>query len=195
MTTKAELADLVADYAHRTDLLDRIKDVFIDLAGERIGRELKSGENETILDLTPTSSPIAVPDDYGAIRSLVFQQARGPVTLTSLGLHSINNWAKTGGTPARYAISARQIEVRPFIAGDFTLTYYARPALPLDTSENDVLDTWLSMYRFATLIELNIWAQDSEQLEIALTGFTLEVADINKDADRARGEKPAMRRA
>ncbi len=193
--TKLELADLVARYAHRPDLAQDILDIFIPLGEVRIGRELKSSENEALILLQPASNNFDVPADFATIRALQYAANGGPFTLTSLDLHSINQWSQTGGTPQRYVIANRQIQVRPFVAGDFTLFYYQRPALPTDQSENAVLEAWPNVYLYGALIELNIFAQDTEQLTVNVQAFDLEVKQINKSADRGRGDKPAMRRA
>ena len=192
---RAELALLVADYAHRLDLLPRIESAFIPLAESRIGRTLKSIENETVQELTPAESPFDLPTDYGSIRALSIDQNRGPHTLVSLDLHTINNWARTGGQPRFYAIAAGQVDVRPFVAGTFNFFYYFKPLLPEATSENAVLDAWPNVYIFATLVELNIWTQDKEQRELNLGLYDGEIREINRNAERGRGEKPAMRRA
>ncbi len=193
--TKLELANLVERYAHRPDLAQDILDIFIPLGEVRIGRELKSSENEAAVVLQPTENNFDVPTDFATIRSLQVAANGGPFTLTSLDLHSINQWSQTGGTPQRYVIATRKIQVRPFAASDFTLFYYQRPALPTDQSENAVLDAWPNVYLYAALIELNIFTQDTEQLQVNISAFDLEVKQINKSADRGRGDKPAMRRA
>jgi len=192
---KQELVDLVVLFSHRPDLAADILETFIPLAEVRIGRELKSSENEAAIVLQPTENNFDVPADFSTIRSLQVAASGGPHTLTSLDLHTINQWAQTGGTPQRYVIATRKIQVRPFLAADFTLFYYQRPALPTDTSENAVLDAWPNLYLYATLIELNVFSQDDEQLKVNVQAFGVEVGQINKSADRGRGDKPAMRRA
>ena len=192
---KSDLVQLVADYAHRFDLVDRIENTFIPLAESRIGRTLKSMENETVVQLTPADSPFDLPADYGSIRAISIDQNRGPHTLVSLDLHTINNWSKTGGQPRFYAIAAGQVDVRPFVEGTYNFFYYFKPQLPDGTSENPVLDAWPNVYLFASLVELNIWTQDAEERELNLGLYSGEVAEINRNAERGRGEKPAMRRA
>jgi len=192
---KLELSELVVLFSHRPDLSDDILATFIPLAEVRIGRELKSSENEVSLLMQPTDNDFDVPADFSTIRGIQFHGNEGPHTLTSLDLHTINQWRQTGGTPQRYLITARKIQVRPFVAGDFDLFYYQKPALPLDTSENAVLDAWPNLYLYASLIELNVFAQDDEQLTVNIGAFDIEVKQINKSADRGRGDKPAMRRA
>ena len=189
-----ELIDLVERYAKRTDLTADILASFLPQAESRIGRDLKSNENDTVLELPGAESPFDLPDDYGQIRALSVAQDRGPRTLKSVDLHTINNFAQQGGAPQIYVIAGRQVTTRPTTAGDFTLFYWNRPELPLGTSENLVLDRWPNVYLFATLHELHIFERDGEQAGLTLGVYDRDVQRINRDAGRARGDKPAMRR-
>lgn len=167
------------------------------MADTRIGRNLKSQENQGLELLSPTSNRFPVPDDYGQVRALVSLAGTNPCTLKSLDLHTINHWRQSGGSPARYLISNRTIDVRPFVAGDYELFYWQRPdmaSLPGDQS-NAVSEAWPSVYVYALLIELAVWAQDLENLQVYNEAFKAEVLEINKEAKRASGDKPAMRRA
>ena len=93
---KQDLADLVVKFSHRPDLAQDILDTFIPLAEVRIGRELKSSENEVALLMQPLANNFDVPADFSSIRGLQYAQAGGPKTLTSLDLHSINQVSETG---------------------------------------------------------------------------------------------------
>ncbi len=191
------LVDQVESYAKRTDLTADILSSFLPLAEARIGRDLKSAENETILELPAVSdNPFDLPDDYGQIRALTVAQNRGPKTLVSVDLHTINNFAQRGGgAPQIYVIAGRTVETRPVPSeSDFKLFYWARPSLPEGTSENDVLDRWPGVYLFSVLAELHRFERDAERTAFAAGEYDIDVAKINKEAGRARGEKPAMRR-
>ena len=193
--TRDELVDQVEQYAKRTDLTAEILSIFLPQAEARIGRDLKSNENDIVLPLPGVASPFDLPDDYGQIRALQVEQDRGPRTLKSVDLHTINNHSQQGTAARIYVIAARQVITRPATAGDFTLFYWNRPSLPDGTSENDVLDRWPNVYLFGTLAELHIFERDQENAATTRGLFDNEVARINKDAGRARGDKPAMRRA
>ena len=191
-----DLVDQVESYAKRTDLTGDILSSFLPLAEARIGRDLKSNENDTILELPGAVSPFDLPDDYGQIRALQVAQDRGPFTLKSVDLHTINNFSqRSGGAAKIYVIAALQVTTRPTTAGDFTLFYWNRPTLPDGSSENAVLDRWPNVYLFATLHELHIFERDADQAGLTLAVYDRDVARINRDAGRARGDKPAMRRA
>ena len=193
--TRAELVTMIVSYSKRADLSAQIIEYFIPLAEARIGRDLKAAENEAALLMQPVASPFDLPDDYGQIRALWSAQSRGPLTLVSLDLHTINHWNQSGGDPRVYNIANGQIDVRPYAGGDFTLYYFTRPELASDTATNGILDRWPQLYLYGSLVELNIWAQDAVQRDLALSAYNGEVVTINRDAERARGDKPAMRRA
>ena len=190
-----DLVAQVESYAKRTDLTGDILSSFLPLAEARIGRDLKSNENDTILELPGAVSPFDLPDDYGQIRALQVAQDRGPRTLKSVDLHTINNFSRQGGAAQIYSIAGLQVTTRPATAGDFTLIYWNRPELLTGTAENAVLDRWPNVYLFSTLHELHIFERDPEQATLTLGVYDRDVARINRDAGRARGDKPAMRRA
>ena len=82
-----DLVAQVESYAKRTDLTGDILSSFLPLAEARIGRDLKSAENETIVELPAVSdNPFDLPEDYGQIRALTVAQNRGPKTLVSVDL-------------------------------------------------------------------------------------------------------------
>ena len=189
-----ELITMVESYAKRTDLTSEIETFFLPIAEARIGRDLKSAENEVALPIAVAASPFDLPADYGQMRALDNDQVRGPVTMLSLDLHSFNHH-KTIGTPGVYTIKAKEVYIAPFTAGDFTMYYWARPALPTGASTNEVLERWPEVYLYAVLVELHIWERDQVQLGLALDVYNGEVQRINRDAERGLGDKPAMRRA
>ncbi len=191
-----DLVTQIESYAKRGDLTADILSSFLPLAEARIGRDLKSNENDIVLELPGAVSPFDLPDDYGQIRALQVAQDRGPRTLKSVDLHTINNFSqRSGGAAKLYVIAALKVITRPTTAGDFTLFYWNRPSLPTGASENDVLDRWPNVYLFATLHELHIFERDPEQAGLTLSVYDRDIVRINRDAGRARGDKPAMRRA
>lgn len=196
--TRDELVAMVASYAKRGDLDVQITSMFIPLAESEIGTDLKSAENEASTELEVTDNQFALPPDYGSIRAVQNKQSGGTRTLTSLDLHSINNWPETGGSPARYLIQSGLVTVRPFVAGTYPVFYYSRPQLTSGDDSNAVLDRFPQLYLYATLTQLRLWqvaAGDPAVIAATEPLYNQTVTKINKDADRARGEKPAMRRA
>lgn len=196
MTTRDQLVALVESYAKRQDLTANIENEFLPIAEARIGRDVMSRENETLELFTGQATNLwAVPADYGRVRAIEVAQPRGPRTLKSVDLHTINHWDPTGSSPRVYTIRANTIEVRPFQGGDFTLYYWRRPVLATGPATDPVLDTWPQLYLYAVLMELHLWERDTERAQQAAAVYGDEVARINRDAGRAAGDKPAMRRA
>ena len=188
--------DQVEQYAKRTDLTQQIVDFFIPTAESRIGRDLKSAENERELDIVVTSNPFPVPDDYGQVRAIEIPAERGPRTLVSVDLHSINNHRGKGAPVEVYAISGKNVHIPDGQElTDATMFYWSRPLLADDQAENEVLDRWPQLYLYATLVELHIFERDDNRAASARDLYSDEFRRINRDAGRARGDKPAMRRA
>ena len=195
MTTPTELGDIVADYAHRTDLLSRINDRFIPYAALRIGRDLRSVEQETELEVDPVDNPSALPADWSSPRLIEFLESRGPVTLKSATWHWINridSRTGLGGSPRWYAIRNQSIDFRPFKTGTYRLTYYAKPTL-IAGDDNELIDAHTTIWINATLIEVHTWTQDSEQRQIALDMYQGEIVVANRQAEWARVEAPAVK--
>ena len=196
MTTRDDLISEVEAYSKRPDLTQQIIDFFLPKAEARIGRDLKSRENETELDIVVTTNPFPVPDDYGQVRAIERPGDRGPFTLVSVDLHSLNKVRNKGARAEAYLIAGLNVHLRPFdTTADVTMFYWNRPALPLGTSENAVLDRWPQVYLYGTLTELHIFERDDQRAAGAKALFDEEIVRINRDAGRARGDKPAMRRA
>ncbi len=203
---KGEIVATVAAYSQRQDLLDDIGGRFMQLAEARIGRDLETQENEKDYTATPSVNPFQLPSDFGKLISVEYLEDRGPRTLSSLDRFSINRVSQTGGAPRFYNMRAPEfgvtpelvrLDVRPFVAGTFRVTYYFRPNLYLqsDGAENRVSQRYPNVYLYATLMEVHSFERDLEQLRKATEAYLADVAQANKDARRAQSDKPAMRRA
>lgn len=191
---RTDLVAQVEAYAKRSDLTDEILEFFLPAAESRIGRDLKAFENETEIAIAVTTNPFPVPDDYGQVRALEVEAERGPRTLVSVDLQTINRGDKKGSPPDVYAIAGGQVHMRPFDeTADVTMFYWNRPTLPDEGSENDVLTRWPTVYLYGVLVELHIFERDDERAAGARELYETEVTRINRDAGRASGAKPAMR--
>ena len=200
MTDRDGLVDTIESYAKRTDLTSEIETLFIPFAEARIGRDLKSAENETQLEVVvSTSVPIDYPDDYGQIRAIDVARTGGAFTLRAVDLHTINRHQRNDNLennrgPEVYTARDSQFIIRPSQNGTFTLFYWFRPLLVDGTSENAILDRWPELYLYASLVELHRWERDAQRAAEALQIYQVETQRINRDAARALGDKPAMRR-
>ena len=188
-----ELADLVVDYAHRPDLLERTQNVFIPFASARLGRDLRSMDNETVatLDRDVLGDPMALPDDFGSIRSLWFDGQNGPHRLRSRDEAQITRQAKSGNIPRFYMIRDDAITIRPLSGALFTLSYHTVPVLSAADPENDVLANYPYLYLYASLVELQVFVQDDDQRARAVQTYSEEIRIVNRQVARARADSPA----
>lgn len=189
---RGELEALVAQYMHRKDLTAQIPG-FISLATARLGRMLKSQVNEITSTINPVTNPSPLPQDFRGMRLITAAESRGPVPLQSQSATRINRFSDNG-SPAAYSISGKQITIKPFREGIYTITYFAEPAaLTAGGSENDVLDEYPYLYLYACLVEANIFVQDPEQANAMLQIFSSEVFEVNAMSGAARaGDAPQV---
>jgi hypothetical protein len=188
----ANLGDTIVDYGHRPTLLQRALDIFIPLASVRIGRDLRSDANETVvtLDGAVLGDPMPVPADFAAIRSLWFNGQNGPHLVKSRSEITILCTPKNGAIPRFYMIRNKEITVRPFVASLYTLSYNTIPVLDGTTTVNAVLTEHPMLYLYAGLLELHTWTQDAEQRAGALQTYQTEIAVINRAESRKRASAP-----
>ena len=195
-----DLVATIKSYSKREDLTTEIETFFIPFAEARIGRDLKSAENETQLEvIVSTSVPIDYPDDYGQIRAIDVKRTGGAFTLRAVDLHTINDHQRDDNLenqrgPDVYTARDSQFIIRPSQNGTFTLFYWAKPKLEEGTSENAVLDRWPELYLYASLVELHRWELNPPGADQATLIYQESIQRINRDASRALGDKPAMRR-
>ena len=186
-----ELADLVADYAHRPNLVQRIKDTFIPLTSNRLGRDLESRHNEALLDFSDPPNPIPLPDDFGKVRSVWYLRGTSTRALEARDDTAITFAPTSGSDPLYYMIRNGAIEARPFRSGSYTLSYFSIPQLDADNPTNDVLANFPQLYIYGALIEVHTWTQDIEQRNLALSTYADEIKLINRAENRQRFNAPA----
>jgi hypothetical protein len=182
--TRAELAQLVADYLHRDDM-GGIIPKFIDLATVRLGRDLTSLENEAQATISATANPIDLPADFKSIRELTYGNGSNPIYLQSVGRSRIHRYGS--GKPIAYSITGLKATIGPFSAGDYGIIYYQEPAaLTSNSSTNAVLEAHPQLYLYATLLEAHTYTQDFELRAQALSTYQGELAGVNSKANAGR---------
>lgn len=196
MTDKSDLITLVESYLHRSDsTLDNNIASWIDFATKRIGRDLRSQENETSLDLTPVGNPVALPADYRAMKVIQYPaDGNADIALRSVPAATIARITNTGSSPALYNVSGFLLTIKPFQAKTFSLVYWSEPqALAASTDENLVLTAYPYIYLYAVLIEANAWLQDFTVRSQWLATYAGEVGATNEQSQSADvGDTPAM---
>ncbi len=196
MTDRSDLITLVESYLHRADsTLDDNIGSWIDFATKRIGRDLRSQENETSLDLTPVGNPVALPADYRAMKVIQYPaDGNADIALRSVPSATIARVTNTGSSPALYSISGFLMTIKPFQAKTFSTVYWSEPAALVSAGdENPVLTAYPYIYLYAVLIEANAWLQDFAARSQWLAVYAGEVGATNEQSQSADvGNTPAM---
>ena len=199
---RGELETLIAKYIHRDDLGSGAgnEDViggFIDLATIRIGRDLRSAENETIVDpFNPADQVSPLPSDFQNVRDISYLSGAQRVVLKAKSPGTLAAFPQTGSSPAFYRVIGKEIEITPFQAKDFRLIYFNAPAALTDTSsENDILTAYPQLYLYASLIEAYFFTQDAGGHTLATETYVSEVETENLRTMKAdAGDRPSMGR-
>jgi len=191
---RGELELLVAGYLHRDNLAGDIPG-FITLATARIGRDLRSQENQIILDpFQPLTGISALPADYRGLKGLSYLNGGKRVDLVTATQCVIASFTQEASRPQVYNVIGKSIEIRPFSPLDFRLIYFNAPADLVDTeSTNAVLTAYPYIYLYGALIEGFTFTQDGGGRDVVLGTFGEEVALINKQSEKAdTGARPRM---
>ncbi len=184
-------------YIKRGFAADRT-DTFLQLAHDRIFRDLRPRETMIQVQITPTTTLIDLPDDFVDLRQLSYLKNNRRVTMRSVGRHELGLFVfqkSQASDPIVYSIIGTQIEVAPSGADrEYTLWYWQKlPQLVAADDTNIILQNFPYLYLYGMLIEGNIYIQDAEAREGSIGVYTSEMAQVNGAADRSRfGEAPII---
>ena len=178
-----ELKAQVRSYMHRIDLDAEIPG-FIELARQRINRDLRAREMILQVDVTPTVNPFPLQADFLEMRDIYHATGTRRVTLALVGRKQLNDQKGTElsqPSPQFYSIDGLQIETSPDGIGvDFTELYYARqPELVNDSDTNPTLDAYPTIWLYGALIEGHSFVQDVDLQDKATGIYTAEVTQAN----------------
>ena len=181
-----ELQQLIADYLHRTDLAALIP-TWIDMARQRIGRDLRSQYNQVVLDPFSTTAQISpLPADYRGMKEISYTQGVARIQLRGGSVDALAAYAQTGIGTRWYRVDGMNIETVPYQARDYRMIYFSNPsALVVDTDTNDVLTNYPYLYLYAALVEGFFYTQDAGGREKALENYTSEVSELNRQSANA----------
>ena len=200
MTAIVDRQSLIAEfnaYIKRGFAPDRT-DTFLQLAHDRLFRDLRPRETMIQVQITPTTTLIDLPDDFIDLRQLSYLKNNRRITMRSVGRHELGLFVRQqseSSDPIVYSIIGTQAEVAPSGADrEYTLWYWQKlPQLLADTDTNIILTTYPYLYLYGMLIEGNVYIQDSEAREGSIGVYTAEMAQVNGAADRSRfGEAPII---
>jgi len=191
-----ELQQEVQDFAHRTDLSSKM-DTFVLLAESIINKELRVTEQETILPVSFDTTYFDLPTDFLEMRAMHIELAGARVPLKQLSPQQLDaQYSRATGKPRAYAMHGGQFEFRPGIDGGDPypgeITYFAKVPSLIDNASTDVLTNYPMIYLAAMMIQVYIYVQDQEQLNVWLTAFSTEIAVANKTALAGRYVLPTI---
>lgn len=184
--TYAELQAQIADYLHRTDLSAPLLG-FIEKARVRIGRDLRSLEQEATTTLTgPTGAAFTLP---AAFMELIRAESDG-VPLRSVNPHELAFWESTPSAQV-YAIRGREMTV-PGATEVFIWYYVIEAKLTSGSTEHPTMAAHPQVWLAASMLEAGLYTADQELLQTWSNVYSSEVAAVNARAKRSRaGTAPA----
>ncbi len=200
MTAIVDRQTLISEfnaYIKRQFASDRT-DTFLQLAHDRIFRDLRPRETMLQVQLNPTTTLIDLPDDFVDLRQLSYLKDNRRITLRSVGRHELGRFVhqqSQAANPMVYSIIGTQVEVAPAGANrEYTLWYWQKlPQMVADDDTNIILTTYPYLYLYGMLIEGNVYIQDQEAREGSIQTYSSELAQVNGSADRSRfGEAPII---
>ena len=181
--TYLELQQLTASYLHRSDLTVEITE-FIELARQRINRDMRTREMIVQETSIPTINPFLLPDGWLEMRDLYHQPdgRRQRVIMASraqIDLFATSTIAQV--RPKFYSIDGLFIETKPGgIDVEFEFIFYkAVPVLVNDADTHPTLDVYNNIWLNATLWAGHTFTQDMDLAANALSEYVGEMEGAN----------------
>lgn len=193
-TNYGELKTLVSEFGQDSggQLVADIPN-FILLAEGAIARDVRAVELVTTATLGETdrsSGPIySLPTDFLGARAVTGTRSSAGYMLKPVAIAELYSYGLSG-TPQVYSIYGDLIEFRasPAVNTDFTLIYYARPAIfSADGDTNDLLNAYPNLYLKAAMVELHNFLQDVELAQDMANSYISDVNQVNALAEETRG--------
>ena len=186
--TSGELKSLLISFAHRADVPT---EELIELARQRINRDLRVREMITRLTFTPSIAPHPLPADFLEMREVFFNDGAQRVSVQLVSRKELAFYANANTSQAsRFAsIDGTDIEFIPSGVGrEFTMLYYAAvPKFVNDADTHPTLELFSPIWLDAALIALHNWTQDSDLQAEAISKYTSEVEAANGQSGAAEG--------
>ena len=168
LATYSELVSTVESYLARTDLTSIIP-TFIQLAQDRMTRDLRTREMLKVATTTATDSTVELPSDFLEMREIHFQ-GNPPITLEyeSPDKFFRDQLTTTSGLPYYYTIIAYELQFAPAPDSSMTLQmlYYSKPTyISATTSSNLYLANYSDALLYATLAEAEPYLYNDVRIE------------------------------
>jgi hypothetical protein len=184
LATYTELVSTVESYLARTDL-NTIVPTFVQLAQERITRDLRTREMLRLSTTTATDSTVELPIDFLEMRELHFQ-GNPPVTLEYQSPDKFfrNHVTTTSGLPYYFTIIGYEMQFAPVPDDNQTLQmlYYAKPTfISPSVSSNLYLANYSDALLYATLAEAEPYLMNDSRLQVWASMYERAIANIMKN--------------
>lgn len=181
LATYSELVSTVESYLARTDLTSIIP-TFVQLAQERMTRDLRTREMLKVATTTATDSTVELPTDFLEMREIHFQ-GNPPITLEyeSPDKFFRDQLTTTSGLPYYYTIIAYELQFAPAPDSSMTLQmlYYAKPTYISSTvSSNLYLANYSDALLYATLAEAEPYLMNDARIQVWATMYDRAIANI-----------------
>jgi len=186
LSNYTDLQSTIASYLARTDLTSTIP-VFIQLAENRLRRDIRISEMLTNTALTPSSGVVTLPSDFLEMRSIYFNS--NPLTTLeyqSPDLFSRNGWNDTSGTSVYFSIIGNSIYFSPDPDSTDTvqMLYYAKPPYLSGSNLTNVwTNTCIDALLYASLAEASVYLMDNESAQRWATLYDRGLGAILKSND------------
>jgi hypothetical protein len=182
------LQSTIADWLHRTDLTAQIP-LFIELAEERINRNLRVRQMETVLAATTITDNLITPADDIVDVKLLWPSGFPNSEIKPQSLSTVLA-SDTLATATLYAWQG--LDLRFNGSGDVEGVLYARVPSIADNDTTWLGDSYPSLYLYGALMQAAIFTRDDPATWQAL--FDQTVADINGNDQRRFGSLVARAR-
>jgi len=176
-----ELVSAVQNYLARTDL-NGIIPTFVQLAQERITRDLRTREMLKLSTTIATDSTVELPIDFLEMREIHFQ-GNPPITLEYQSPDKFfrNHVTTTSGLPYYFTIIGYEMQFAPVPNNNQTLQmlYYSKPAFISPTvSSNLYLANYSDALLYATLAEAEPYLMNDARLQVWASMYERAIANI-----------------
>jgi len=181
LATYSELVSTVESYLARTDLTSIIP-TFIQLAQDRMTRDLRTREMLKVVTTTATDGTVEIPTDFLEMREMHFQ-GNPPITLEyeSPDKFFRDQLTTTSGLPYYYTIIGYEFQFAPTPDSSKTLQllYYAKPTyISSTTSSNLYLANYSDALLYATLAEAEPYLFDDQRIQVWASMYDRAIANI-----------------
>lgn len=180
------LRQAVADWLARADLTAAIP-TFIQLAEQRISRDLKVRQMLTTTTGTASSGLVALPSGFLSPVRLSVSIGGYDVALEPLPSENATN-DRLGGVAYGYSVEGSNIRIVGGSGSDaYTLTYYAKltPLCPTCTTNWAIQDA-PDLYLYAALLETAPYIQDDARVAVWSAGYQAAKESLQRVSDEAR---------